>query len=75
MKKYLKHITADMDAEDYDLLFEKKPGYLKDILAALKDGQTPDEIGASIRRLRKHKWPQSKIVEGAARHIERQGIE
>jgi hypothetical protein len=71
----LGRIASDMDAEDYNTLFEKKPGYLKDILAALRDGKTPDEIGAKIRRMRPHKWQLSKIVEGAARYMEREGVE
>jgi hypothetical protein len=60
-----------MDAEDYNILWEKKPEYLEDIRAALKRGQTPAEIGAYIRRERPHRWPQSKVIEGAARHLER----
>lgn len=65
----LKYITADMDAEDYQLLWEKKPKYLDDIQAALEAGKTPAEIGAYIRRERPHRWPQSKVIEGAARHF------
>jgi hypothetical protein len=52
-------------------LFEKKPGYIEDILKALKTGKKPKDIGSYIRRLRPHKWPQSQIIEGAARHIAR----
>jgi hypothetical protein len=71
-RKYkLKNITADMDEEDYNMLYEKKPVYLEDIRAALKGGRTPAEIGAYIRRERPHRWPQSKVIEGAARHIAR----
>jgi hypothetical protein len=75
MAKNLKNIIADLDAEDYNLLFEKKPEYLKDISDALKKGKTPEEIGASVRRMRPHKWPQSKIVEGAAKYIQSQELE
>jgi hypothetical protein len=70
-KPKLKNITADMDEEDYQLLREKKPKYLDDIRAELRDGKTPAEIGAYIRRERPHRWPQSKVIEGAARHLER----
>ncbi len=70
-KPKLKHITADTDEEDYDNLIEKKPGYIEDIRADMNRGFTPEEIGAYIRRERPHKWPLSKIIEGAARHLKR----
>jgi hypothetical protein len=70
-KPKLKRITADMDQDDYEMLLEKKPDYIEDIRAALHLGMSPTEIGAFIRRERPHRWPQSKVIEAAAKHLKR----
>jgi len=66
-------IMKSLDRKDFDLLEDREPDIIKGIRKRLSKGDSPKEIGAYIRRHSPHKWPESKMIEGAARHMEREG--
>jgi hypothetical protein len=68
-KPLYKNIKARLDLEDYTTLLAGDPKVIDDIENGLEAGDPPGEIGRIIRRSHPHKWPFSKMVEGAARHI------
>lgn len=68
-RRYIR-TRAMLDYDDFEVLASKYPDIIKEIEAGINDGDTPVEIGRSIRRTHPHKWIQSKIIEGAARHIQ-----
>lgn len=65
-------ITGSLDRKDFDALEDREPDIIKGIRKRLNKGDSPKEIGGFIFRQHPHKWPESKMIEAAARHLERE---
>jgi hypothetical protein len=68
----MKNTIARIDREDFDTLADKQPEIIKDIQRELDNEKTPRQISAFIKRLRPHRWPLAQMIEGAARHLQRE---
>ncbi len=64
----MKNTVRNIDRDDYETIEDRHPEIIADIRKELQNN-TPDEIGAFIRRERPHRWLLSKMIQGAARHI------
>lgn len=67
-------ILGSLDRKDFDALEDREPEIIQGIRKRLNKGDSPKEIGAFVRRQRPHKWPESKMIEAAARHLEREKV-